>query len=276
MKCPSSRASAARNSLRILVIGHHLKCVRLGRAGKTPSTPDRISGLRLGKAAPIEAAISGARFSRLRPNAMQTGVKMRLIGWAIALAAAGLTPALAQPAPSASQGARPGSVLPCMSRRRAGRCHQAKSLDQPDAAQVGQSYRRDYAGPCTALAARYWLPAGWKQWHPDSQADSNRRRGGELPRQLAASAMRESSASLSSPSSSYAMIRYPPQRQSRRRRAILHNTLIEVIWTLVPGADPGRNTAIPIDPPCPSSIFAARPRDLVVKVTGHRQWYKVL
>ena len=55
-----------------LVVGHHLKCAFRTLARRV-NTTDRISGLRLGKPAPIEAAISGARFSRLRPNAMQTG-----------------------------------------------------------------------------------------------------------------------------------------------------------------------------------------------------------
>src|SRR5206468_4463533 len=99
MKCPSSKASAARNSARmsssVIIAGR-----RLGLLAK-PINICRKTRLRLHQAAPIEAPNQEARFHAFLPNAFVTGVTMRLIGWAIALAATGLTPAAAQTPPSA-------------------------------------------------------------------------------------------------------------------------------------------------------------------------------
>src|SRR5690348_6087885 len=97
MKWPSSRASAARNSARIsssVIPG------ALGR-GTRPFNTCPEGGLRLCKPRPIEPADQRRRVRVLDPYRMATGVKMRLIGWAIALAAAGMTPAAAQ-APASS------------------------------------------------------------------------------------------------------------------------------------------------------------------------------
>src|SRR5580765_1289225 len=69
--------------------------------------------LRVRKATPIERATPMGAPAPASPNRMPTGVKMKLIGWAIALAAAGLTPAAAQgPASSPAPAAASPSVAP--------------------------------------------------------------------------------------------------------------------------------------------------------------------
>src|SRR4051794_834114 len=88
-----------------------------------------MNRLRLRKAAPIEPSKSrGDAHSRLQSQRMP-GVKMRLIGWAIALAAAGLTPAAAQPPPSTTAptaAAQPATTPPAGT---------AQDATKPDAAQ---------------------------------------------------------------------------------------------------------------------------------------------
>jgi len=67
------------------------------------------------------------RIRAFGPNRMPTGVKMRLIGWAIALAAAGLTPAAAQGQASAPTQSAPAAAAPSAGT--------AQDAAKPDAAQ---------------------------------------------------------------------------------------------------------------------------------------------
>src|SRR5206468_2704223 len=81
-----------------VVVAHHGLRRPLGRFGQRAKCR-----LRLRKAAPIEPRNPGAPAFAVPPL---QGTLMRLIGWAIALAAAGLTPAAAQgPASTTSQNA---------------------------------------------------------------------------------------------------------------------------------------------------------------------------
>src|SRR5438477_13182423 len=87
-----------------------------------------ISRLRLSKPAPIEPANPGAH-PRSQFHAL-SGVQMRLIGWAIALAAAGLTPAAAQTSASA-----PAQNLSAPSAPAKPPAGAAQNSAKPDAAQ---------------------------------------------------------------------------------------------------------------------------------------------
>jgi cytochrome c oxidase subunit 2 len=192
------------------------------------------------------AQIGGAH-SRAYSQRM-SGVKMRLIGWAIALAAAGLTPAAAQtpasspteattdaaapaPAPAAAEAAPvPGSV---------GHMIPTPGIGEPD----GRKGIQDQVTPIGEEAAAFH-----NNW---------------LLLLCAVISIFVLGLLL------YAMVRYrraanpTPSRNS-------HNTTIEVIWTLVP-------VLILVAIAIPSirllrHQYTPPPADLTVKVTGH-QWY---
>jgi len=168
---------------------------------------------------------------------------MRLIGWAIALAAAGLTPAAAAQAPAATPtpaatapaAAQPAAVVPGS----VGHMIPTPGVGEPDGRKgiqlqvtpIGEeavSFHNNWLLPLCAIISAFVL--------------------GLLL---------------------YTMIRYrrganpTPSRNS-------HNTFIEVVWTLVPV---GILVAIAV----PSIIllrhqYSGPPADVTVKVTGH-QWY---
>ena len=214
--------------------------------------------MRLQKAAPIEAAKSGARLSRFRPNAMQTGVKMKLIGWAIALAAAGLTPAAAQPAPSASSPTQNSVAAPA-------------ATAAPGAG--AQAAAKGDAAPVIPGSVGHALPSphigqpdgSWgiqPQVTPIGQEAISFHNNWLLP--LCAIISIIVLALLL-----YVVVRYrrganpTPSRNS-------HNTLIEILWTLVP-------VLILVGIAIPSirlvrHQYSPPPADLTVKVIGH-QWY---
>ena len=99
MKWPSSSASASRNSAENFLVGHG-SGNRRGNA--PPSTPVEQALERVKSAAYKAARFKGVPVAVLQSPTQVTGVKMKLIAWAIALAAAGLTPAAAQ-TPQAAQ-----------------------------------------------------------------------------------------------------------------------------------------------------------------------------
>src|SRR5690348_2758396 len=205
---------------------------------------------------------------------MPTGVKMRLIGWAIALAAAGLTPAAAaqapasSPAPAQTAAAQPthdhaammAAAQPSTATPPAGT---AQNPDKPDAAQpavvpgtVGHMIPTPGIGE----------PDGRKgiqmQVTPIGEEASQFHNNWLLP--LCAIISIIVLALLL-----YAIVRFRrganpvPSRNS-------HNTVIEVIWTLVP-------VLILVGIAIPSirllrHQYTPPPTDLTVKVTGH-QWY---
>ena len=181
---------------------------------------------------------------------------MRLIGWAIALAAAGLTPAAAAQAPAASPTPVAATATPPAGT--------AQDATKPDAAQ-----------PATVVpgSVGHMIPtAGVGE--PD----------GRKGIQLQVTPIGEEAASFHNnwllPLCAiisvivlglllFAMVRYrrganpTPSRNS-------HNTMIEVIWTLVP-------VLILVGIAIPSirllrHQYTPPPADLTVKVTGH-QWY---
>ena len=180
-----------------------------------------------------------------------TGVKMRLIGWAIALAAAGLTPAAAvaqAPASSSSQNVSaaapaaattPAAAQPAVVPGTVGHMIPTPGLGVPD----GRKGIQEQVTPIGEEAAAFhdnWLL-------------------------LLCAVISVFVLGLLL----YAMIRYrrsanpAPSRNS-------HNTVIEVIWTLVP-------VLILVAIAIPSirllrHQYTPPPADVTVKVTGH-QWY---
>jgi|tagenome__1003787_1003787.scaffolds.fasta_scaffold20831287_2 cytochrome c oxidase subunit II len=206
---------------------------------------------------------------------MPTGVKMRLIGWAIALAAAGLTPAAAQSSTSAhaqhqaaAPAAQPSGGF-------------AQQPGKPDAPTAPVSEQSAAAGPTTAatppnsLGAYKETPAATdvgvpifgrkgiqEQVTPIGEEASSFHNNWLLPLCGVISVFVLGLLL-------WTMIRYRrganpvPSRNS-------HNTLIEVIWTLVP-------VLILVGIAIPSirllrHQYTPPPADLTVKVTGH-QWY---
>src|SRR5436305_2960587 len=189
---------------------------------------------------------------------MPTGVTMRLIGWAIALAAAGLTPAAATaqavspasnataaatvPAPPAGTAQNPGTAdvgQPAVVPGTVGHALPTPGIGQPD----GRKGLQDQVTPIGEEAAgfhNYWLLplcaiisifVLWLLLF----AITRYRRGANPT----------------------------PSRNS-------HNTLIEVVWTLVP-------VLILVGIAIPSirllrHQYTPPPADVTVKVTGH-QWY---
>src|SRR3954464_9562971 len=105
MKCPSRSASAARNSARISSSVMSAVALKPGRGRLQPRIADRaLEGLQTHA---YRGSKPGGATLLLPIPATSTGVKMRLTGWAIALAAAGLTPAAVHgqagaPAPAAT------------------------------------------------------------------------------------------------------------------------------------------------------------------------------
>ena len=192
---------------------------------------------------------------------MQIGVKMRLIGWAIALAAAALTPAAAQPAPSASSPSQNSAAAPAVAEVPGGT---AQNPDKPDVAQ---------AAPVIPGTVGHALPSphigqpdgSWgiqPQVTPIGEEAIGFHNNWLLPLSAIISL-------IVLVLLLYVMIRYRrgahpvPSRNS-------HNTLIEVLWTLVP-------VLILVGIAIPSirlvrHQYSPPPADLTVKVTGH-QWY---
>ena len=96
-----------------LVVGHRRCDAPLGRADRAFNTLRANSALE----APESRAYRGRQIRERRPACFRsqrnvTGVTMRLIGWAIALAAAGLTPAAAQAPASTPSRRLPRRPLP--------------------------------------------------------------------------------------------------------------------------------------------------------------------
>jgi cytochrome c oxidase subunit 2 len=188
---------------------------------------------------------------------MHTGVKMRLIGWAIALAAAGLTPAAAQPAPSSPTPVQNSAVATPPAGT-------AQSATKPDVSQsaavvpgtVGHAVPTPHIGqPDGSLGIQ-------KQFTPIGEEAIAFHNNWLLP--LCAIICAIVLILLI-----YVIFRYrrgvnpTPSRNS-------HNTLIEVTWTLVP-------VLILVGIAIPSirlvrHQYSPPPADLTVKVTGH-QWY---
>ena len=191
---------------------------------------------------------------------MPTGVKMRLIGWAIALAAAGLTPAAAQapassPAPAQAAATAPAATPPAGT---------AQDPGKPDAA-TAPAVTPGTVGHMMPTAG-VGEPDGRKgiqmQVTPIGEEASQFHNYWLLP--LCAIISVFVLGLLL-----WTMIRYrrganpTPSRNS-------HNTLIEVVWTLVP-------VLILVAIAIPSirllrHQYTPPPADLTVKVIGH-QWY---
>jgi cytochrome c oxidase subunit 2 len=215
--------------------------------------------------APGSRAYRAAQFRRLSPapggfQRMFSGVKMRLIGWAIALAAAGLTPAAAQtnagapaqnalaagptaaatpPAGTAQNPGKPDAAQPAIVYGSVGHVIPTPGIGEPD----GRKGIQEQVTPIGREAAAFhnnWLLL------------------------LCAIISVFVLALLL-----YAMIRFrrganpTPSRNS-------HNTVIEVVWTLLP-------VLILVAIAIPSirllrHQYSPPPADVTVKVTGH-QWY---
>jgi len=212
------------------------------------------------------------------PNRTSTGVKMRLIGWAIALAAAGLSAAAAQ-TPAVAQSSANSSTQSAAAQQPAAGF--AQNANKPDAATAPVSAQSAAAGPTTvttppnSLGAYKETPAATdigvpivggkgiqEQVTPIGLEASHFHNYWLLP--LCALISIIVLALLV-----WTIVRYRrganpvPSRNS-------HNTTIEVLWTLVPVlilvaiAIPSmRLLRHQYDPP---------KADLTVKVTGH-QWY---
>jgi cytochrome c oxidase subunit 2 len=182
---------------------------------------------------------------------------MRLIGWAIAFAAAGLTPATAQPAPTSpapTTAAAPAATPPAGT---------AQDATKPDAAQpaivpgsVGHMI------PTPGIGEPDGRKGVQEQVTPLGEEAASFHNG---PLMIIAVAISVFVLALLL----YAMVRFRrganpiPSRNS-------HNTLIEVIWTLVP-------VLILVGIAIPSikllrHQYSPPPADVTVKVTGH-QWY---
>ena len=183
---------------------------------------------------------------------------MRLIGWAIALAAAGLTPAAAQTPPSQSSpttGAAPAATPP------AGTAQDATTPDpaQPEAVVPGSV---GHMIPTPGIGEPDGRKGLQDQVTPIGREAASFHDGPLMIVSVAISI-------LVLVLLIYAIIRFrrganpTPSRNS-------HNTLIEVIWTLVP-------VLILVGIAIPSikllrHQYSPPPADLTVKVTGH-QWY---
>lgn len=188
---------------------------------------------------------------------MSIGVKMKLIGWAIALAAAGLTPAAAQTSANTPSPAQTSSAQPTTTVATA----QAPTTHNPEEANAAAP-----GIPIVAPTPGIGQPDGRKgiqeQVTPIGQEAVSFHNNWLLP--LCAVICAIVLILLV-----YALIRFrrsanpTPSRNS-------HNTLIEVTWTLVP-------VLILVAIAIPSirlvrHQYSPPPADLTVKVTGH-QWY---
>src|SRR4051794_15774477 len=188
---------------------------------------------------------------------MFSGVKMRLIGWAIALAAAGLTPAAAQTNASAPAQAPASAAIATPP------AGSAQNPGKPDAAQPAIVYGSvGHAIPTPG----YGEPDGRKgvqvQVTPIGQEAASFHNNWLLPLCAAISILVLTLLLV-------ALIRFrrganpTPSRNS-------HNTTIEVVWTLLP-------VLILVAIAIPSirllrHQYSPPPADVTVKVTGH-QWY---
>jgi len=208
---------------------------------------------------------------------MATGVKMRLIGWAIALAAAGLTPAAAQ-APATSSPQTPAAAQPNAGVPSGGF---AQSPNKPDAATAPVSQQSAAAGPTVAatppnsVGAYVETPAGKEIGVPIFGAEGIQKQVTPIGEEAAA--FHNGPLMIVATVISilvlvllvYVIFRFrrganpTPSRNS-------HNTLIEVLWTLLP-------VLVLVGIAIPSirllrHQYTPPPTDVTVKVTGH-QWY---
>jgi cytochrome c oxidase subunit 2 len=195
---------------------------------------------------------------------------MRLIGWAIALAAAGLTPAAAQapassPAPAGQ--ATPAAAQPthdhaAMTAAATPPAGTAQNPGQPDAAQPPKANPYEQMAPSPDIGQPNGSDGIQPQVTPIGEEAAYFHNYWLLP--LCAIISVIVLALLL-----WAMVRYRrganpvPSRNS-------HNTFIEVIWTLVP-------VLILVGIAIPSirllrHTYSPPPADVTVKVTGH-QWY---
>jgi cytochrome c oxidase subunit 2 len=204
---------------------------------------------------------------------------MKLIGWAIALAAAGLTPAAAQAQASTPAKAQPQAGAAASAQPSAGF---AQNATKPDAATAPVSAQSAATGPTTTPAtppnsygAYHETPAATDIGVPIYGSKGIQEQVTPIGRE-AASFHDNWLLTLCAIISVfvlalllYAMIRFrrsanpAPSRNS-------HNTLIEVIWTLVPVL-----VLVAIAIPSIRLLrhqYTPPPADLTVKVTGH-QWY---
>lgn len=192
---------------------------------------------------------------------MPTGVKMRLIGWAIALAAAGLTPAAAQTPANAPNPTKISATAPAAATPPAGT---AQNPGKPDVAQPSASATPGI--PTIAPTPGIGVPDGSKgiqpQVTPIGEEAASFHNNILLPLCVIISIIVLGLLVWS-------ILRYrrganpTPSRNS-------HNTAIEVLWTLVP-------VLILVAIAIPSirllrHQYSPPPADLTVKVTGH-QWY---
>src|SRR3954452_23968384 len=265
MKCPSRSASAARNSARIssslIISSRHLS--PLGPAFNTRSPAMSEEALETVKSHAYRAGQFRRRASIVSGSNNCSGEQMKRIGWAIALAAAWLTPAAAQAPASSPPTSTPAAAQPANAPA-AGFAQDARKPDaatatpaqEPVAAALptvdptpgigepdGRMSLQDQVTPIGREAASfhdYWL----------------------LP--LCAIISIVVLALLL-----WSMVRYrrsanpTPSRNS-------HNTTIEGVWTLVP-------VLILVLIAIPSirllrHTYSPPPADLTIKVTGH-QWY---
>ena len=182
---------------------------------------------------------------------------MRLIGWAIAFAAAGLTPATAQPAstsPAPTTAATPAATPPAGT---------AQDATKPDAAQPAiDPGSVGHMIPTPGIGEPDGRKGVQEQVTPLGEEAASFHNG---PLMIIAVAISVFVLALLL----YAMVRFRrganpiPSRNS-------HNTLIEVIWTLVP-------VLILVGIAIPSikllsHQYSPPPADVTIKVTGH-QWY---
>ncbi len=211
---------------------------------------------------------------------MPTGVKMRLIGWAIALAAAGLTPAAAHAqagAPASTGAAAPAAAQP----NTAPPAGFAQNPDKPDAATAPANPGQTPVPPGSLGVAGHeghdfhYAPAAKDVGVPIAGRKGIQEQVTPIGQEAAA--FHNNWLLLLCAVISvfvlalllYAMVRFRrsanpvPSRNS-------HNTLIEVVWTLVPVL-----VLVGIAIPSISLLraqYSPPPADVIVKITGH-QWY---
>ena len=168
-----------------------------------------------------------------------TGVKMKLIAWAIALAAAGLTPAAAQTPQAAQPQATQQVTGPGRGdrsvRARAGaepRCgERARAFHSGDRQSDRHSGDRDRLRACASREAYRRSDQGGHR-HPGA-GDGDRPRRRRLPQHLAARPLRDHQHLRSGPARLHdaSVIRRGANPTPSRTS---HNTALEVVWTLVP------------------------------------------
>ncbi len=161
----------------------------IGGAGSGLQQSSWHRRLRARKAPPIRPPIQGGPVAVLQSPTQVTGVKMKLIAWAIALAAAGLTPAAAQARRSRSrlQAGRRRPLRPS-ARRAEPRCCECAAPHAGDrqsaAATSDRDRRRATPSPKSISAFR-----SGRHRHPGA-GDGDRPRRRRLPQHLAARPLR--------------------------------------------------------------------------------------